>query len=355
MMVEFNKYMIKVSEISEYSVKTKRPDTQLESLSVKSKLKLAGLLTCLSTFSCPSAFAGNMQSEVALSTSMPLQLTEEVVTNDAPCGVDTIAIINTAQNDQYTFCADGEGTAVMELLYDDGERESLLDKITDPIDLLATVTPAYVDIPSEVLVSIAEGQSLQNAASFVVGKAAYIADTDEVNLSSKAACSTPSLGFSISEFVNSTTYCDFVSGTTTSSGNSNWHHHWASAFNVPGEGSHSHAGPHEPFKQWFADEDEEGDARYGRARVRSCGGTTLFRGWKKASPTTGSWSPIATYHVPSGYLYTMKWYSNSQHSIWMGYDADDIRFRADALGNASFGSRFYFLKYAWGTSCNLKY
>ena len=274
--------------------------------------------------------------------------------NAQPCGINTIAVINTKRGDQYTFCADGKGTAIMELTLDDGSEASLLDEITDPVELLATVTPLDVVIPDDVMKSVQNGTRSDRKTPFVAGESQVVPQETDA---SKAACATPSLGFSVSnsEFVGNPTYCGFVHGSTTSSGNSSWHHHWSSVFNIPGEGSHSHAGPHEPWKNWYADVDEEGDARYGRARVRSCGGTTLFRGWKKASPTTGSWSPIATYNVPSGWLYTMKYYANSQHSIWMGYDADDIRFRADALGSASFGSIFYFLKYGWGTNCDLTF
>lgn len=282
---------------------------------------------------------------------------QSLQTNDAPCGKNTVAVINTDQHDQYTFCADGDGVAVMELLYDDGSRPSLLDKYTDPIELLTAIMPLHADIPEDIVESIRNGERLaKHTTPFTVGQTKYFDEPAAALESSKGACSPPSLSFSINEFVNDTTFCGFVAGQSVSSGNSSWHAHGASAYNVPGEGSGSHAGPHlPPYEFYYADEDEEGDARYGRARVRSCGGTTKFRGWKKPSPTTGSWSPIATYNVPGGYTYTMKWYSNSQHSLWMGYDADDIWFRADALGNASFGSRFYFLKYAWGTNCDLKY
>ncbi len=271
--------------------------------------------------------------------------------NELPCGQKTLAVINTEDSRQYVFCAGDEGTAVMELKPDNG-KGSLLDEISDPIELLATVTPAPVSIPDEILVSVADGKPLSNGEIFRVGEFEML---EQQTYSTKAACAMPSLGFSMSEFINDSTFCGTVAGSSNSSNNSAWHHHWASALHVPGQGSASHTGPSPNVYQWSADDDEDGDARYGRARVRSCGGTTQFRGWVKASPTTGSWSPLATYYVPSGYYYTMKWYSNSQRSIWMGYDADDIRFRADALGNASFGSRFYFLKYAWGNNCDLKY
>jgi hypothetical protein len=274
--------------------------------------------------------------------------------NDAPCGSDTIAVVNTPSNNRYVFCASSEGTSVIEVLAAGNPRASLLERHRDPVDLLAAVLPRDVKVPDEVLLAVSAGSKadmrLYGATPFTVGKANYTRDDG----AAKATCAAPGTGaFDMSEFINDDTFCGIVHGSGSSSHNTQWHQLTASAFGIAGEGSHTHAGPHEPFYNWYADVDEEGDARYGRAMVRSCGGTTQFRGWVKASPTTGSWDELAEYFVPSGDVYLMKWYSNPFKSLWMGYDADDIRFRADAQGSASFGSTFYFIKYAWGTNCDM--
>ncbi|MDZ4814328.1 MAG: hypothetical protein SGI99_17215 [Pseudomonadota bacterium] len=107
---------------------------------------------------------------------------------------------------------------------------------------------------------------------------------------------------------------------------------------------------------YYAGEDEDGGARFGRALVQSCSGTTRFRGWLKSSPTTGSWGdPRAEFYVAQGQVLVMHLWGNNQHSLWMGYDADDMRFRADAVNDATFGSRMYFAKYGWGTRCDIRY
>jgi hypothetical protein len=281
---------------------------------------------------------------------------KQLQVNDRPCGADTIAVINTERKDRYIFCSSKEGTAVIEVLSPRAKRISLLDSHADPLDLAAAVLPKKARLPEDILLAIGTGERpalrLDRPLPFTVGTADYAA-ADWAG-QEKAACATPSNGgFDMSEFINDDTFCGIVQVSSTSSGNTQWHQHYASALDIAGEGSHAHAGPHEPGFDWFADEQEQGDARYGRARVQSCGGTTQFRGWVKASATSGSWGELAEYFVPSGSTYLMKWYSNPFHSLWMGYDADDIRFRADALDGASFGSRFYFVKYAWGTQCDM--
>lgn len=302
-----------------------------------------------------NALFGLGMSFFALMDASATALTpEQQQVNAAPCGSDTLAVINTTQKDRYIFCAGREGTSVIEVLPPRSKRISRLDSYSDPLELLAAVLPKHARVPDEVMMAIGTGEPLDarfiRSAPFTVGSADY----SDTPAQQKAACSTPSLGaFDMSEFINDNTFCGIVHGSSVSSNNTQWHHLWSSAMGIAGEGSHAHAGPHEPSKDWFADVDENGDARYGRALVHSCGGTTQFRGWVKASPTTGSWDQFAEYFVPSGSTYLMKAYGNPFHSLWMGYDADDIRFRADALDGASFGSRFYFIKYAWGENCDM--
>jgi len=284
--------------------------------------------------------------------------------NADPCGVDTVAVIHTGTGDQYTFCTGTLGTATMELLASGDASRSLLGRYDSPLALFDAVLPAGTVVPAPVRTAIAEGRSVaakrREQAPFTVGKAAY----DFVSRAfAKAACATPSLSFDpMDAFFGDTTFCGMVDTHSTSSNNTDWHQQTASnTYDAGGnEGSHNHAGPHYDYGDgvitYFADEDEDGGARFGRARVRSCDGTTRFRGWLKASPTTGSWGdPNAEFYVPQGAVYAMHLWPNAQHSLWMGYDADDVRFRVDAIGGSSFGSRMYFAKYGWGTQCDINY
>ncbi|MEO1573499.1 MAG: hypothetical protein AAFU65_00905 [Pseudomonadota bacterium] len=271
------------------------------------------------------------------------------------CGSETVATVVTKDNDLYLFCSDAEGkTAVIEVREDRGD-ETLIDESMTPSELLRSVVPKGVEVPKAVLKRLETCSTSARATAWRVGEW----DLDRVARAasnSRGTCSAPSLGMSPTVFFNNTTYCGWVGATSAGSHNPAWHAHGASYLHANNEGSPNHAGPHlPPYEYYYADEDELGDARYARARVRSCGGKTRLRSWVKASATSGSWSPKWDWEVPSGYVSTMAYYANSQHSLWMGYDADDVFFRADAIGSASFGSRFYFLKYGWGENCDMKF
>ncbi len=285
--------------------------------------------------------------------------------NDQPCGNDTIAVINTDWGDRYIFCASDEGSATMEVLASGNVADSLLERFDNPLALFAAVVPKGTSVPEQVTLAIEKGQSLASAERAVPPfKAGVDTQSFAPSTEAKVSCPAPSLntnGFNPwTEFFHNSTYCGLVATSTTSSSNTQWHHQWAGNTNGSNEGSSQHAGPHYNFGggliTYYADEDEDGGARFGRALVRSCSGTTRFRGWLKASPTTGSWGTHrAQYYVPQGSLYVMRLWANSQRTLWMGNDADDIRFRVDALAGSTFGSRMYFAKYGWGTQCNIKY
>lgn len=285
--------------------------------------------------------------------------------NDQPCGKDTIAVINTDWGDRYIFCASDEGSATMEVLASGNIADSLLERFDNPLALFTAVVPKGTNVPEQVTLAIEKGQSLASAKREVPPfRAGVDTQSFEPSAEAKASCSTPSLytsGFNPwTAFFHDSTYCGFVATSSSSSSNTQWHQQRASNTNGNSEGSHQHAGPHYDYGggllTYYADEDEDGGARLGRALVSSCSGTTRFRGWLKASPTTGSWgNHKAQYYVPQGSLYVMHLWANSQHTLWMGNDADDIRFRVDSLAGSTFGSRMYFAKYGWGTQCNIKY
>jgi hypothetical protein len=287
--------------------------------------------------------------------------------NARPCGAETLAVVHTKAGDQYTFCAGPLGTATMELLASGDASRSQIDRYDNPVALFDAVLPAGTVVPAALRGAIAEGRALtakqRGDAPFTVGKRSY---DFAAGSSAKAVCAAPPLntnGFDAwDEFFGDSTYCGLVATHSASSNDTDWHQQTASnTFDAGGnEGSHNHAGPHYDFGDgvitYYADEDEDGGARFGRALVHSCVGTTHFRGWVKASPTTGSWGdPAAEFYVPQGELYVMRLYGNAQHSLWMGYDADDIRFRVDAVNGSSFGSRMYFAKYGWGPQCDINY
>ncbi len=278
---------------------------------------------------------------------------EEIV--EPSCGDETIATVVTKDNDLYLFCADQDGkTLVVEVREDRGD-ETRLDESAKPADLLRKIVPAGTSVPKDVIERLEKGTSSARSTPWRVGRW-DLERVSRAGSADRATCSAPSLGMSPTIFFNNTTYCGWVAAASTYSHLSSWHAHGASYLNGNNEGSPNHAGPHlPPYEFYYADEDELGDARYGRARVRSCGGSTQLRSWVKASAVNGSWTPKWSWVIPSGYISTMAYYANTQHSLWMGYDADDIFFRADALGSASFGSRFYFLKYGYGENCDMKF
>ncbi len=295
------------------------------------------------------------------------ELSDGIAKNAAPCGRDTIAVINTDRGSRYIFCAADEGTATIEVLASGNASESLIDRYDDPTSLLHAVLPKGAQVPPQVALAIEKGYSIPTpgtaAMPFTLGVEPVVHAASQ---QAKAACATPPLntnGFSANaEFFHDSTYCGLVDTHSISANNSSWHHQWASnTFDAGGnEGSHTHAGPHYDYGDgvitYYADEDEDGGGRFGRALVQTCGGGALFQGWLKASPTTGSWnSPVVEYNVPAYALYIMRLWANAQHSVWMGYDADDIRFKVTAQNGGSFGSRMYFAKYGWGTQCAIKY
>jgi hypothetical protein len=331
---------------------------------------IAALVIGLSAHATPSQASSNTvviepESSVA-EWAVPDPLHWAAV-NAAPCGADTLAVIHTGTGDQYTFCAGPLGTATMELLASGDASRSLLDRYDNPAALFDAIVPVGTVVPAPLRMAIAEGRNApakrRGQAPFTAGRRNY---DFAPRAAAKAACAAPQLstnGFDPwEEFFGDPTFCGIVHTQSASWNDTDWHQETASnTYDAGGnEGSHNHAGPHYDYGDgvitYFADEDEDGGARFGRALVRSCVGTTRFRGWLKASPTTGSWGdPIAEFYVPQGELYVMRLWANSPHSLWMSYDADDIRFRVDAVNGSSFGSRMYFAKYGWGTQCDINY
>jgi hypothetical protein len=310
------------------------------------------------------ATAKTDRSETDTNT-IALSADQMAAVNDTPCGVHTIAVINTEGGDRYIFCGAKSGSFAIEVRANADASPGLLDRYDDPVALLAAVLPANEMLPEPVMRAIERGEPLtsekRSVDPWVVGTSL---ESFERASASKASCAAPALstnGFDPwDEFFVNSVYCGLVHTQSASSNDTDWHQQFASNTTGTNEGSHQHAGPHYNYGDgilpYYADEDEDGGARFGRALVRSCSGTTRFRGWLKASPTTGSWGdPIAEYYVPQGSTYVMRLWANPQHSLWMGYDADDIRFRVDAVSGSSFGSRMYFAKYGWGTSCAINY
>ncbi|HVI02125.1 MAG TPA: hypothetical protein VM869_25605 [Enhygromyxa sp.] len=276
--------------------------------------------------------------------------------NELACGDKTLASIVTENNDHYVFCATPDGDSiVIESLWDGAERESLLEQIQRPADVLRAVYPVGEEIPAALLDALEVGAVDFANSAFPIRRGRV----DPTLPVFRATCSTPDLGFTVPgsydpEFVTDTTECGFVHAADSSAHNEGYHQRTSSLATVAL--NHGMAGPHLPPEYYYADEDETDQAaRYGRAKVHSCGGTTTFEGWWRGAPGVGSWEDMTTYNVPSGSVYLMKWYGNPQHSLWMGYDSDDMRFKATATGGSSFGSNFFFAKFAWGTSCDLVY
>ncbi|TQV74538.1 hypothetical protein FKG94_16125 [Exilibacterium tricleocarpae] len=281
---------------------------------------------------------------------------------ESACGVDrTLAVVRTERDDRYIFCAGEDTVNVIELQRDDGESRSRLTRFESADKLFFQLVPSAVDIPMSVLASLrlegtapAQPWVLDMADDSTLRQSAGKGKVAASGGAAFASCAAPSLGLDVKEeFFNDYTFCDHVAVGSAYSNLPSWHASGASFLHALGQLSPSHAGPHEPWKQWFADEDEEGDARFARARVRSCGGTTRLRTWHKASATTGSWNKVGDIDIPSGWIGTQQLFGNPQHSLWMGYDHDDFWFRSDPYAGASIGSLHYYAKYAWGVNCDL--
>ena len=276
--------------------------------------------------------------------------------NELACGENTLASIVTENNDHYVFCASPDGDSiVMESLWDGAGRESLLDQVQHPADVLRAVYPVGEEIPAALLDALEAGEVDFENPAFPIRRGRV----DPTLPVFRAACSTPSLGFNLPssyepEFVTDLTYCGFGHIGSVSADDEDYHQRTSSSATIAL--NNGMEGPHNPPEEYYADQDETDQAaRYGRAKVHSCGGTTTFEGWWRGAPGVGSWEPMASYNVPDGNVYLMKWYGNPQHSLWMGYDSDDMRFKATATGGASFGSNFFFAKFAYGTDCDLVY
>jgi hypothetical protein len=285
-------------------------------------------------------------------------------TSDAPCGPRTLVMVHTNAGDRYVFCSHEGSIAVIEILADGDAARSLVGKSLSPVDLLARVLPLQTAVPDHVLKAMAgEGSASGRdgyAAPWVVGVPRARPSLMGATSPSKAACARPQLPFTPSlAFFQDPTDCGIMDTQVNTSDNSGHFQVTASLRNIPGEGSALHAGPHTPlgngeFYEHTGD-DEDGGARYGFMRIKACDGSVRARGWRKKSPTEGSFVSLFDVTVEEGETSGFYIWANPFHSLWMGYDADDMRLRADANGQASFGALIYYAKYAWGTQCGLNF
>lgn len=284
----------------------------------------------------------------------------------APCGRRTLLVVNNDRGDRYVFCTLQGGIAVAEILADGDDRRSLIGATPAPVDLLAQVLPPDAQVPDDVLAAVAGDPGAIGrrgvAAPWVVGVPAVRTAVARSSGGAKAICAAPTRPFNPMEvFFHDSTYCGIVHTQNHTANNSGAFQVTASLQHDAGgnEGSHQHAGPHENFGggtlYYFADEDEDGGARYGYTRIRVCDGSVRVRGFKKPSPTTGSFESQFDSTVHEGETLGFYMWGNSPHSLWMGYDADDMRFRADAIGQASYGGLVYYAKYGWGPQCDINY
>ncbi len=287
---------------------------------------------------------------------------DPVFPEQAPCGPRTLLVAHSDSGDRYVFCADGDNIGVLETLADGDESRSLIGHVADAVDLLAELVPERTHVPDDVLAAVAGGKGeprLTRMVPFVVGTPRL---RPIGHSAAKLACAAPTRPFDPwVAFFNDSTYCGLVHTQFNTSNNSGYLQVTASLqYDAGGnEGSHQHAGPHEDFGggtlYYYADEDEDGGARYGYSRVRACDGNVRLRSWKRPAPNTGSWDLIIDATVMEGATAGYYMWGNGPHSLWMGYDADDMRFRVDTIGTASFGALVYYAKYAWGPSCAMKF
>jgi hypothetical protein len=261
--------------------------------------------------------------------------------NARPCGDRTIAVITDDRNNQYVFCALGEGrVGVLESTWDAGADTPLTDRISDPVELLQTVVQG-ADLTPEIVHAVRTGTPVK--APLVAGAlrvdvprsgavAACNFDTF-ANLYCGSAESSYWDQFA-SEFVHnySSVYPDLdcTRGNRFCEKVAGWHQRTASA-----NQAYLESGSGAPW----------GGACAAKERVISCGGSTVFQAWRRESVNSGSWVPtLENYTIPENGTATWIMYGDGSASCAAGADRDDMRYRAESQAGAYHNYSLFFIK-----------
>lgn len=289
------------------------------------------------------------ESEEGYVESVEGGLEQSMFPNDAPCGDNTIAIVETEdRNARYIFCAaEGDGTGVLEVLAQGYESLTVLTELQrDPVALL---TDLVGELPDDVRSALQgeEPPGVDGILRVSIPLERLIERADVAwppTVSSTAQCNSNHewSEFFVGEAHTSDSgssgafYSSEVNCTGGTHDGISWCHHGIKRF----LNTSSLVG----FSQRTASSSYSGGACAAYGTVRSCGGSTLFKAEQRAG-TSGSWpsTPSLSYWISSGGRAT--WYMfASNKRCQKGQDKDDFRYRADSESGAGHRYGYMFVK-----------
>jgi hypothetical protein len=281
------------------------------------------------------------QPQERAESASPVSLDEIERVNARPCGDDTIAVVTDARNNQYVFCAMGDGrVGVIESTWDPGAEQPLSDRISDPVELLSAVVGDAAEIPSAITNAVRVGTAVKEPFVFGKRKADFprVMSATECDFDTfrNAYCGTGSASYwnsFASQFVdNSSPNPDLdCAHKNMFCSDAGWHQRTASEYQANLE-----SGSGSPW----------GGACAGKARVISCGGSTLFNTYYRETAGSGTWtSHIANYWIAENSSAVWIYYGNAAHSCAPGSDVDDMRSAAQSEPGAYHNYSLIYIKW----------
>ncbi|WP_156338504.1 hypothetical protein [Chondromyces crocatus] len=307
-------------------------------------LLLAGLGAC--TSGVPSDLDETHDADDASAEDLraPTSLDEIEALNARPCGDDTIAVVTDALNNQYVFCALGDGrVGVLESSWDPGAAPPLTDSIPDPVALLETVTGSAADVPPEIFDAVRAGIPVRE--TFRLG----IRRTD----APRAAAA----GCNFTTFQN--TYCGTDEDSPWDEFASNFVHNHSSVYPdldcthgnrfCSAALNHTRIASAQPAYLEGGSGPVWRGACAARDVVLSCGGSTLFEASRRETAGTGAWTAsLANY-----------WIAENTYAVWVMYadtgncvasaDNDDMMYKTVSEPGAYNHYSLFFLKWVANT------
>ncbi len=269
--------------------------------------------------------------------------------NDAPCGDNTIAIVETEDlSARYIFCAAERGGAgVLEVLAQGYESLSVLAELQQaPVELL---TELVGELPDDVR-SALQGEAPPGVDGIL--RATIPLDA----LIERADVAWPPTVSAASQCNSNHDWSEFFVGDANTSDSGSSGAFYSRELNCTG-GTHDgiswcHDGIKRflntndlvGFSQRTASSSYSGGACAAYGTVRSCGGSTLFKAETRPG-TSGAWptTPSLLYWISSGSRAT--WYMfASNKRCQKGQDKDDFRYRADSQSGAGHRYGYMFVK-----------
>ena len=303
------------------------------------KNNICSILVLALVSGCMDASMSEDRSDLDAVPEIPSILAEVAQTDALPCGEDTIAVITDARNNQYVFCALGNGrVGVLENTWNPEAEAPLTDRISDPVELLKTIA-VNAEVPGNIIDAVRAGNGVKEP--FIAGmrkvdaQQSALASACNFDTFSEAYCNVDAQGYwdqFASEFVynHSSVYPDL--GCTRGNRfcqSAGWHQRTASAYQAYLEQG---SGP-----VW-------GGACAGKERVISCNGSTLFQAWRSETVGSGSWTQTLNYWVAANTAAVWIMYADGAEHCRQSADRDDLRYRADSEPDAYHNYSLFFLK-----------